>query len=104
MKTAALFILPVLGGEVILTQREPRSLASRWAEEEKGQRKEGARTEPSKAWQEPRAPGPSGGPLPLPRPFTAPLQGGPSLEKLACWPPSVTMASSVAPVSVGGTS
>ena len=60
MKIAALFILPVLGQEGILTQLEPRSLASRWAEEEKGQRKEGARTEPSKAWQEPRTPGPSG--------------------------------------------
>lgn len=68
MKIAALFILPVLGGEGILMQLEPRSLASRWSEEEKRRRKEGARTEPSKAWQEPRTPGPKRGPLPLPRP------------------------------------
>ena len=44
------------------------------------------------------------GPLPLPWPFTAPLEGEPSPEKLACWPPSVMMASLMAPVSIGGTS
>ena len=104
MKIVALFILLVLGGEGILMQLEPRSLASRWSEGEKRQRKEGARTEPSKAWQEPRTPGPNRGRLPLPRPFTVPLEGEPSLEKLACWPPSVMMASLVAPESIGGTS
>ena len=88
----------------IIMQLEPRSLASRWSEEEKGQRREGARTELYKEWQEPRTPGPTRGPLPLPRPFTVPLEGEPSPGKLACWPPSVMMASLVAPMSIGGTS
>lgn len=59
----------------IIMQLEPRSLASRWSEEEKGQRKEGARTELSREWQEPRTPGPTRGPLPLPRPIAVPPGG-----------------------------